>query len=448
MAIELTPIKYVDYKVGNVIKIKEKLGFRIELILENGNIKKTQHSGFTDRKVAEKERYKIIAQLENGTYIVYSDVSVKTYMEYWYENILPSRLNAEGSFGAYRNAVFNHIIPRIGKIKLVELKKGHIKKLYEQVYEYSKSSAGMVKTVMNASLNDALIKNFVATNVAENEKLPSDNKGKTKEQIKEEYEKSYHTLVIDERKTYTVEQIITLIKASKDTPIYLQILFASLMGLRKSEINGIKYSDIDYLHRKLYLQRQLGKKIGIKKEDVAPKTFTKQEVGLKTRSSYRVLDIPDFVFEAILEQRKKYEANRKRRINDRTYPFQDLDFVCCSTYGRPRSRGYIFQHFRRIKEETGLPDLPFHKLRTTYTTILAKNDFSMKAISKLLGHSSEMITFENYTDKNEIIVDCLEELEPYIEKIIPKEYDEVQIVDCTDIITDEIMQNVFEKLIA
>ena len=59
-----------------------------------------------------------------------------------------------------------------------------------------------------------------------------------------------------------------------------------------------------------------------------------------------------------------------------------------------------------------------------------------------------MITFENYTDKNEIIVDCLEELEPYIEKIIPKEYDEVQIADCTDIITDEIMQNVFEKLIA
>lgn len=122
--------------------------------------------------------------------------------------------------------------------------------------------------------------------------------------------------------------------------------------------------------------------------------------------------------------------------------------MCCSTYGKPRSRGYVFQHFRKIKEDAGLPDLPFHKLRTTYTTILAKNDFSMKAISKLLGHSSEMITFENYTDKNEIIVDCLQELEPYIEKIIPDENEKIQISDCTDILTDEIMQDVYEKLTA
>lgn len=37
-------------------------------------------------------------------------------------------------------------------------------------------------------------------------------------------------------------------------------------------------------------------------EDFAPKTFTKQEVDLKTESSYRVLPIPDYVFEAILQE--------------------------------------------------------------------------------------------------------------------------------------------------
>lgn len=219
------------------------------------------------------------------------------------------------------------------------------------------------------------------------------------------------------------------------------------MGMRKSEINGIKYTDIDYMHRKLYVQRQLGKKKGLKKEDVAVKTFTKQEVQLKSKSSNRVLDIPDLVFEAILEERKKYEARKHRRKNDKTNPFQDLGFVCCSTYGRPRSRGFIFQHFKKLKEDNNLPDLAFHKLRTTYTTILAKNDFSMKAISQLLGHSSTMITFENYTDKNEIIQDCLEYLEPFIERVIESE-EQPKIIDCTDIETDVIMQEFYKSLVA
>lgn len=183
-----------------------------------------------------------------------------------------------------------------------------------------------------------------------------------------------------------------------------------------------------------------------KKEDCPPKTLTTQEVELKTPSSERELDIPDLVFEAILEERKKYEKNKRRRINDKHNPFRDYNYVCCSTYGKPRSRGFIFNYFRDIKEENKLPDLPWHKLRTTYTTILAKNDFSMKAISILLGHASEKVTFENYTDKNEIICDCLDKLEPFIESIIPKE--EIRILDCTNIETDIIMERAFKKIIA
>lgn len=226
----------------------------------------------------------------------------------------------------------------------------------------------------------------------------------------------------------------------------MYILFASLMGLKKSEISGLKYSDIDYIHRKLYLDRQLGKKLGAKKEDFPAKTFTKQEIPLKSKSSYRKLDIPDLVFDAILEERKLYEQRKNRRKNDKNNPFQDLDYICCSTYGRPRSRGFLFKYFKELKEKLNMPDLPFHKLRTTYTTILAKNNFSMKAISQMLGHSSEMITFENYTDKNEIIQDCLTELEPYIMKLLRE--DEKKIIDCTNIKTDIMMNEYYQKLCA
>ena len=57
----------------------------------------------------------------------------------------------------------------------------------------------------------------------------------------------------------TLPQVLQLIEASKETPIHMQILFAVLMGLRRSEINGLKYSDVDYIHRTLRVERQLGK---------------------------------------------------------------------------------------------------------------------------------------------------------------------------------------------
>lgn len=49
----------------------------------------------------------------------------------------------------------------------------------------------------------------------------------------------------------------------------------------------------------------------------------------------------------------------------------------------------------------------------------------------MMGHSKELITVDIYGDNKEIIEDCLEELEPYIDEVIPKEkeYDFSEDVD-------------------
>ena len=54
-------------------------------------------------------------------------------------------------------------------------------------------------------------------------------------------------------------------------------------------------------------------------------------------------------------------------------------------------------------------------------TILLKNDFNPKAVSKLMGHAKEIITIDVYGDKQEIIEDCLEVLEPFIDVVLPEE---------------------------
>lgn len=401
--------RYIDYKVYEVTPIKNKYGFRVKLIFDDSTELVQQKSGYTSKREAKNERDKIIGELYSGTYIVQTKLTVRDFYIFWLENEMKIRIT-DDSYKAYKNIIYHHIIPKIGNITMVNLNKGHIQKLYEEESKKSHSSLRLTKAVIDSGMKYALRKGIITHNPAVGVKIP-----------KGVVAKDYKTLHIDEQKTLTIEQLQILIQASMGTSIYLPILFSAVMGLRRGEVNGVKYSNVDFINRKLKLQRQLGIVANSKKEEYDVKTYTKQEIPLKTHSSYRELDIPDIVFEAILEERKKYEKNKRRRINDKTNPFQDLDYICCSSYGRPRSRTYCFPHFKKILKENNLPDIRWHDLRATYATILLKNDFSIKAISKRMGHSKQIITVDVYGDKKEIIKDCTEELMPFIEDILPTE---------------------------
>ena len=75
-------------------------------------------------------------------------------------------------------------------------------------------------------------------------------------------------------------------------------------------------------------------------------------------------------------------------------------------------------YYKEILKLNNLPNIRFHDLRHTYSTLLVMNNYDLKAVSQLMGHATEIITIDRYTDMNRIIVDCLEELELYIESVI------------------------------
>lgn len=396
--------KCVDYKVYGVTKIKGSYGFRVVLTFDDGKAKTQQHAGFKTKKEANKARDDVVGQLHSGTYIVCEKVLVSDFMDHWLEDVMRKKIT-DNTYNGYRNAIRNYIIPHIGKVYLSTLDQGHIRKLYNVSAKRSISVVQTVKTVLNTSLDYALNNKLISVNPARKVSLPKLVK-----------KKPYRERRVDERKTLTLQQVMLLIEKSKDSPIHMQILFAVLMGLRKSEINGLKYQDVDYINRTLTIQRQLGKKANTTAKDFAPKMLTKQDIPTKTASNNRVVPIPDYVFEAILEERKKYERNRSRRRKE----FRDLDYICCSTYGNPRSKGYHHKYFKDLLAECDLPDIRFHQLRSTYTTILMKNDFNSKGIASLLGHAKEIISMDVYGDTAEIIEDCLQEMEPFIKEVLPE----------------------------
>lgn len=421
MDFEIEQRKYIDFKVYSVTKIKKKYGFRIILIYEDGTEVPTQRSGYATKKEANEARNIVITELHNGTFVVQNKVNVTTYFTYWLEKVKRLELT-DASYVTYSNIVYNHIIPKLGAVKMTTLNRSHIQKLYNEIFTFSQYDARLCKTVVNVALAYALEHNIISFNPAKEVNLPKGAK-KTKYRVRE----------IDSKKTLNEEQIRLLIEKAKYTPIYLQVLFAALMGLRRGEINGLKYSDIDYIHRTIKIQRQLGKKANTSNEELKVGEYTKQEIDVKTFSSNRELEIPDLVFEAILEERKKYERNRSRRINDKTTPFKDYDFICCSTYGNPRSKSFHFKYWKKLLKDNDLPDIRFHDLRASYCTLLLKNNINEKAVSKQLGHATEIVTVDIYGDNEEIIADCLNELEPFIESVRP----EIKVIEEKDFSTDQ-----------
>lgn len=413
--------QYTDWKVKSVMRIKEGFGFRIVLKYMDGTQKVQQKSGFSTKREAEKAREKIIAELYNGSYIAANNVTVQEFLELWLEEDIKKRTENYNTYMTFSYCIKNHILPILGQgKKMMDVTKPNIVQLYKINEEQSQSVAKMVRTIINLSFAYAEDRKLIKVNPAKGLRLPKSRK-----------QTAYHTRNIDTKKTLNLEQIETLIEASKDTPIYMMVLFNVLMGLRRSEIIAVKYSDVDYINRTLKIERQLGVSMVSDKKEIAPKMYTKQEIGTKTRSSVRSLPIPDYVFEAILQERKKYEANRNRRKKQ----FQDLDYICCSSYGRPRSKDYHWKYYKQILAENGLPDIRWHDLRSTYCTMLLKQDFNMKAVSKLMGHAKEIITVDVYGDNSNIIVDAVPELDHYIKEVIP-DNDPKQEENLLDVVID------------
>lgn len=416
-------------------QIRDKYGFRIVLVYSDDTIQTIQRSGFRTKKEAEDFRNRTIVELHNGTFVIEKGVSVQEFFSDWLENEIKPRVTHQ-TYVTYRNIIYNHILKRIGKVKILDLNRGHITNFYHQLASYSHTVLKNARTIIRTALQYALNNKIVNIDASKDVELPKQVKFK-----------KYRTVEINTEKTLTIDQVKALIEASKETPIYLEILFASLMGLRKGEIRGLKYEDIDYINRTIRIQRQLGYKANAELEEIDKNMISKQEIKVKTHSSNRELEIPDVLFDAILVERNKYEKNRNRRINDKTWPFKDLGYICCSTYGHPRSSSFSFKYYKQLLKDNNLPDIRFHDLRATYCTMLVKENFNLKAISKMMGHASEIVSIDVYADNAQIVTDCLDELEPFIDSVKPKlkERSKIKDVNNSVIEIDNFIQNLLDE---
>lgn len=157
----------------------------------------------------------------------------------------------------------------------------------------------------------------------------------------------------------SLEQAAALLAATDQTPIAAPVYLAMVCGLRRGEISGLKWTDLDRQKRELRILRQ---RVGTTGQNVV-------ERELKTSSSRRTLHLPKSIIEGI----------------DRR---GDLDSEYMTTYrGRPWVPDTIGEKWAAIKKPLGLGDWHFHDLRHLAGGLLAAAGANLLEIAAVLGHS-------------------------------------------------------------
>ena len=290
--------------------------------------------------------------------------TVGQWMDVWFENYAKIKVRPS-SHQTYRGYIENHIKPNIGSIPLNKLTSLELQKLYKKLLgngrveriESKKQPKGLsAKTVRNinqiisSALNLAIEQKLILTNPADACALPK--------------------LERREMKTLPAEQLTSFLREAKESGVFEMYYIELATGLRRGELLGLKWSDIDLEHGSLRVQRQIARIDG---EIV--------EGPLKTKNAYRTLPLSADAIDVLKKQKKKCGNSQ---------------YVFPSPTGGPISPDSVLHMLHRVLKRAGLPKVRFHDLRHTFATLALQNGVDIKTVSGMLGHFSAGFTLDTY----------------------------------------------------
>ena len=171
-------------------------------------------------------------------------------------------------------------------------------------------------------------------------------------------------------KTLPVEQLASFLREAKESGVFEMYYIELATGLRRGELLGLKWEDLDWEQCTLRVQRQVSR---INGEVV--------EAPLKTKNSYRTISLGEDAVGILKKQKKKCG---------------DSEYVFPSPTGGPISPDSVIQMLHRVLKRAGLPKVRFHDLRHTFATVALQNGVDIKTVSGMLGHYSAGFTLDTY----------------------------------------------------
>ncbi|HLG87046.1 MAG TPA: site-specific integrase [Alphaproteobacteria bacterium] len=341
---------------------------------------------FTTVRGTKKDALEALAKYRNqrteGTLLEPKRITLAAFLELWLTG-QQHRVSAK-TWQRYAEIARKHLIPALGAHPLSKLTPLHLETYYNEtvtkprkrtkrggaIDELAPLSAHTVRhhhRVLSQALKQAVRLRLLAFNPANNVNPP----------------RPLHK----EMRILDHAQTGVLLKAAKGSPIELVVLIAVTTGMRRGEILGMRWKDLNLEARTLSVAQTL--------EEVRDETTRKMRLTFKapkTDRSRRTITLPEMTAEALRLHRVEQAKQRLRA----GAAYDNADLVCCDELGAPLRPHYITQAFAKMAAGLKLP-VRFHDLRHTHISHLLAAGVHPKVASERAGHASVSITLDVYS---------------------------------------------------
>ncbi len=333
-------------------------------IKSNKNI--LRNKSFKTREEAKKYLDTIMYQKENPLYIEHNGIPFCEMMRANLKLKLDTNQITEITY--HRNLQTIEQIEKfpIGKERIDKITSEELQEFMNYHKYLSNSSINKLYQQLGTTFKTAINKGYLMRNPMINVLKPKSDKE----------DKKVRALTLEEQQLFTDYLLNKDIKDCKYKNVYLIQMF---MGLRVSEALALTIHDIDLKDKRIYVKR----------------TLTKDELGhtimgktTKTYAGKRVLPIPEYLLESIIEQMKI--ADRQNNNEEKLLFKPD--------FKKYTDRENVNTELKRIlKRHFGIEDITTHSLRHTYGTRCIESGMAPVVVQKLMGHTDIQVTLNTYT---------------------------------------------------
>jgi integrase len=326
-------------------------------------------SGFTTRAAAERALTETLARLHGGTDVEPSRQTISRFLSDEWLPAMKARLR-DTTYESYRIIVESYLTPTIGGTRLQSLTPAALNAMYADLLAgggrngsaLSPKSVRNVHIVAHKALADALRWGRVARNVADLADPPAI--GRREMQI------------------WSPAQLRQFLASAEGDRLYAAWLLLATSGMRRGEVLGLRWSDVDVAAARLSIVQSLVL-VGYEPRFSEPKTA-------KGRRSIS-LD-PSTV--AALRRHRRRQAEERLSWGP---TYRDSDLVFTREDGSLTHPESFAGQFMRLAVRAGLPRIRLHDLRHSYATAALTAGIPTRVVSDRLGHATVGITLDTYS---------------------------------------------------
>ncbi len=337
-------------------------------ITHNG--KRKVFYGKTKKEARDKKNTALYEQ-QKGTLPITSKQTVAQFLEHWLENTQKASVRPR-TYERYEEVIRLHINPALGRYQLQKLTAQHIEAFYTKKLDegLSPRTVNTFHNILHKALDKARKLRLVGENVSELVDRPR--------------------VEDTEINPLSLEQIKALLVVAQGHPMEALLTLALATGMRRGELLGLKWKDIDFEKGTLQVRRIMSR-VPSKLKTEERKGYV--EAATKTKKSRRSIVIVTFALEALRRHQERQQVAKEKASR-----WVENDLVFRTSVGTPlHPDNNIFVPFKELLKEAMLPNIRFHDLRHSAATLLLSEGVHPKIVQEILGHSNINITLNVYS---------------------------------------------------